>query len=117
MQVKAGVEQAFGDSMNRVRVDYKLRVHTVPGNLTQLAPNQQHLQEMSAIYRKAMESRLLWDLWLLDEYGAKWTAVSFENDAGEPEFHTLKLDEGTYRMIPCEPYEAGAEPALSSGGA
>ena len=62
MQVKAGVEQAFGDSMNRVRVDYKLRVHTVPGNLTQLAPNQQHLQEMSAIYRKAMESRLLMTL-------------------------------------------------------
>ncbi len=103
--------------MNRTQVQYKLRVHTVPPHLLQIGPAQEHLREMAAIYRKVVETRFLWDLWLLDEFGARWIAVSFENDADEAEFHTLKLDEGTYRMISCEPYEAFTESELSRGEA
>ena len=101
--------------MNRMQVQYKLRVHTVPKGFLELGPAQGHLRETAAIYRRLVETRFLWDLWLLDAYGARWIAVSFENDASEPEFHTLKLDEGTYRMVPCEPYEAFTEPQLSLG--
>ena len=52
------------------RVDYKLRVHTVPEDLPPPVVGREHLTEASAVYRMAVESTSLWDVWLVDEFGA-----------------------------------------------
>jgi hypothetical protein len=97
----------------RQRIDYKLRVHTIPEDLRPpLAPDRAHLADASAAYRVAVESRLLWDVWMIDQYEALWIAISFENERGKPEFHTLRIDPGTYRKVPCDPYEAVVEAAV-----
>ncbi len=106
---------AFGGqsmtTLPKTLVAYKLRVHTIPEELRlPLTGERQHLADASNVYRLAVESRLLWDVWLIDQYGELWIAVSFESETGEAEFHTLKVDPGTYRKIDCEPYEALAEP-------
>ena len=96
----------------RQLVDYKLRVHTVPEDLRlPLPPDREHLADTSLVYRMAVESRLLWDVWLIDQYHDLWIAVSFENEQGEPEFHTLKISPGTYRKVRCDPYETQVERA------
>ena len=74
-----------------------------------LAPTRAHLADASTAYRLAVESRLLWDVWMVDQFGALWIAVSFENDRDEAELHTLRLDPGTYRKVPCDPYETFVE--------
>ena len=88
------------------RVDFKVRVFAVPADLQlPVKPGYDYLCDASVVYRLAMESRLLWDVWMIDEYGELWIAVSFENDRDQPEFHTLRLDRDTYRKVPCDPYE------------
>jgi hypothetical protein len=105
------VLQGWAKLSAKQRVAYKLRVHTVPEDLRlPLAPNRAHLADASAAYRLAVESRLLWDVWMIDDYGELWIAVSFENERDEPEFHTLRIDAGTYRKVPCDPYEPLVEP-------
>jgi len=92
------------------RLDYKVRVHTVPEDMRlPLAPDRAHLADASAAYHVAVESRLLWEVWMIDQYEALWIAISFENERGEPGFHTLRIDPGTYRKVRCEPYEAAVE--------
>jgi hypothetical protein len=95
------------------RLDYKLRVHTVPEDMRlPLAPDRAHLANASAAYHVAVESRLLWDVWMIDQYGALWIAIAFENQRGEPEFHTMRIDPGTYRKVRCDPHEAAVEIAM-----
>jgi hypothetical protein len=91
-------------------LDYKLRVHTVPVDLRPLLPlERSHLVDARGAYQLAVESRLLWDVWMIDQFGAMWIAVSFENERGVAEFHTLRVDPGTYRKVACEAYEALVE--------
>jgi hypothetical protein len=93
----------------RRRIDFKLRVHTVPADLRMPLPQGRRLTEYAAAYRIAVESRLLWDVWMIDRYEALWIAVSFENDRGEAEFHTLRIDPDAYRKVSCDPYETDVE--------
>ena len=92
------------------RVDYKIRVHTVPEDLRPpLMDQRAHLGDASTAYHLAMQSRILWDVWMIDQYGALWIAISFENAQGTPEFHTLRVDPGTYRKVACEAYDTLVE--------
>jgi hypothetical protein len=94
----------------RERIDYKLRVHTVPEDLRPpLVGDRAHLEAASVAYHLAVESRLLWDVWMIDQFGSMWIAVSFENDRGAPEFHTLRVDPGTCRKVACESYDTVVE--------
>lgn len=51
-----------------------------------------------------IDSTLLWRVWQIDEYGKLWLDVNRMNSVGEPEFHPIALDEGTYQQIEFEPY-------------
>jgi hypothetical protein len=93
--------------------DYLLRVHTLPPDLR--LPKEQRppvdpefwpYEDTSELYQRVIDSRLLWKVWLLDKFGHLWIEVNFENSRGEDEFHTLAIDEGTYRKVECDPYEA-----------
>jgi hypothetical protein len=49
----------------RRQLNYKLRVHSVPEDLRlPLSHGREHLAEAAALYRMAVESRRLWDVWL-----------------------------------------------------
>ncbi len=93
-------------------IDFLLRVHTLPEDLRL----PKHLRppvdsdfashdDTSALYQRVIDSRLLWKVWMIDEYGRLWIEVSFENSRGEDEFHTLAIDEGTYRRVESDSYE------------
>ena len=94
------------------RINYKLRVHSVPQDLQlPLPPDRAHLADAAAAYRIAVQSRLLWDVWMIDQYEALWISISFENELGSPEFHTLRIDPDTCWKVPCDPYETLVERA------
>ena len=92
------------------RINFKLRVHSVPQDLQLPLPSDYaHLADAAAAYRIAVESRLLWDVWMIDQYEALWISISFENELGKPEFHTLRIDPDTCRRVLCDPYETIVE--------
>jgi hypothetical protein len=92
------------------KVEYKVRVHTLPEDLRPpLSAKWAHLSDTSAVYQRAIDSNLLWCVWMIDEFGSVWIAVEFVNEGEEPEFHTLRLDPGTYREVLCDPYETIVE--------
>lgn len=92
--------------MSTTTVDYMVRVHTVPFDLRPpLRKEFKYLEETSAVYRRVIDSRLLWKVWMLDEFGQHWLEVAFENDQEQPEFHTLRIDEGTFKKVPSDPYD------------
>lgn len=92
--------------MRKKTIDFVVRVHTLPFDLRPpLREEFKYLEDTSAVYRRAIDSRLLWKVWMIDEYGHLWLEVNFENDQDEPEFHTLRIDEGTFKKITSDPYE------------
>ena len=98
--------------MPKKLIEHKIRVHTIPQDLHQPLPDdREYLQETSDVYRMVVDSNLLWRIWMIDEFGQLWIEVDFENKKGEAEFHTLVIDEGTYKKYDCDPYEVEYESA------
>ncbi|WP_257452797.1 hypothetical protein [Archangium lipolyticum] len=99
--------------MMKKTLDYLIRVHTLPEDLKlpkelrpPVDPDLADHEDTSELYQRVIDSRLLWKVWMIDMFGKIWIEVAFENSRGEDEFHTLAIDEGTYRKVEYEPYEA-----------
>jgi len=102
--------------MRKRTIDFVVRVHTLPFDLRPpLRAEFKYLEETGALYRRVIDSRLLWKVWMIDEFGQLWLEVNFENDREEPEFHTLRIDEGTFKKIECDPYEVLDETKSTTG--
>lgn len=88
-----------------MEIDYLIELQAIPKDLLAVQNQPENaLYEVLTIYRKVLESKLLWKVWQIDNEGAHWLEVNLINELGEAEFHTLKLDEGTYCKHEFEPY-------------
>ena len=102
--------------MHHTAVNFLAWVHTLPTDLkTPLATNRAYLEEATELYQFVIDSRLLWRIWMIDEFNHYWIKVFRMADDRRPEFHTLKIDEGTFDRIECENYEV--EDEKNSGNA
>lgn len=89
-----------------LKIDYLIDVHSLPVDLAQaLSQPDSDLYATAKLYERLVLSDLLWRVWQVDEYGELWLEVNTLDCDGEPVFETLKLDEGSYRKVPFEPYE------------
>lgn len=87
------------------KINYKIRVHSLPNGLKPpFDESQQYLENTYRIYQFIIDSNLLWYIWMIDEYQQKWIEVDFENTKGEYEFHTIQINEGTYKKVECDEY-------------
>ncbi|AQS38660.1 hypothetical protein Sps_03533 [Shewanella psychrophila] len=87
------------------RIDYLVKVTLLPEDLKQASNDHGcELFRIYQIYQRLIESHLLWKVWLIDEFDYTWVEMNFINDDGEPEFHTIKLDEGTYERVEFDTY-------------
>jgi len=92
--------------MKKQKIDYKIRVYTLPDDLKiSLKENQEHLETIKRIYQLAIDLKIIWPIWMIDEYDKKWIEIEFENEKGKDEWHSLAIDEGTYRKIASDEYE------------
>ena len=86
-------------------VDYLIDVSELPTDLAKaLNDPTQPLYDTAQIYQKLVATDLLWRVWAIDEEKQIWVEVNFLNGQGDEEFHTLKLDEGTYQKIDYDVY-------------
>ena len=86
-------------------IDFLVQVTTLPDDLKPISGDRSHaLYQTYEIYQYLIDSTLLWRVWQIDEYGKLWLEVNRMSLSGEPEFHTIALDEGTYQQIEFEPY-------------
>lgn len=86
-------------------VDYLISVTELPSDLAKALEDATHpLYDTAQIYQKLATTELLWRVWAMDEEKQIWVEVNFINEQGDEEFHTLKLDEGTYQKIDYDTY-------------
>lgn len=90
--------------MHTTRINYKIRIHSLPESLKNL-PKESYLQETHRIYQLAIDLKIIWRIWMIDEFGKKWIEIEFENDEGQDEWRSLAIDEGTYRKVSSDEYE------------
>src|SRR6266478_368900 len=96
--------------MQTATINFLAWVHTLPADLRKpLAANRAYLAETSELYQFVIDSRLLWRVWMVDEWSRLWISVERMGPAQKPEFHTLIIDEGTFDKIECEPYDVEVE--------
>ena len=89
-----------------MEIDYLVHVVNIPADLMEASKTtNSDLYRTYEIYQLLVESSLLWKVWYIDEYARVWLEINLVNDLGEPEFHTIALDEGTYFKVSDEPYE------------
>ncbi|GAB6261205.1 hypothetical protein PSSHI_14480 [Photobacterium sp. R1] len=87
------------------KVSYLVRVTRLPADLRSALQSTAHpLYQTALLYARLMQSNLLWKVWAIDEEDQIWLEVNDLDQDGEPAFHTLKLDEGTYQKIDYEEY-------------
>ena len=99
--------------MPQSTISFRSWVHTLPSDLRKPLPAERAcLANTSDLYQFVIESRLLWKLWQIDEYGNYWIEVSRMGITGEPEFHILVIDEGTFDRVECDPYQVEDVPKL-----
>ena len=91
-------------------IEFLLHIHTLPEDLAKVlnSPEEQ-LWSTAQLYLRVIESKFLWKVWQVDEYGEFWVEVNSINEDGCPKFETLKIDSGTYDKVSSEPYEMLAE--------
>ncbi|MFA0570550.1 hypothetical protein ACFFUS_00005 [Vibrio gallaecicus] len=90
-----------------IEIDYLVQVVKIPDDLIEVSRDANAiLYRTYKVYEILVQSNLLWRVWHVDEYGKVWLEVNLVNDTGEPEFHTIALDEGTYLKVSAESYEA-----------
>ncbi|ABN63536.1 hypothetical protein RJP56_16390 [Shewanella baltica] len=88
-------------------IDYLVQVTNLPSDLLEASQNtKSELYRTYRVYKLLIDSKLLWKVWLLDEYEQVWLEVNFINCEGKPEFHTVSLDKGTYQEIGFDSYTA-----------
>ncbi|CCN82934.1 conserved hypothetical protein [Vibrio nigripulchritudo SFn27] len=86
-------------------VSYLVQVHTLPKDLAEAAENPNHdLYTTSKIYSKLIDTDHLWEVDSIDENGQVWIAVNIINTEGDAEFHTIKIDSGTYNKVDYDNY-------------
>ena len=89
-----------------IEIDYLVQVVSLPADLIEASENStSDLYETYKIYQVLAQSNLLWRVWYIDEFGKIWLEVNLVNEAGESEFHTIALDEGTYLKVSTETYD------------
>jgi len=93
-------------SMQTTTIDFLAWVHSLPDSLRKpLAPDQAYLEETSDLYQFVIDSRLLWRVWMIDEWGRFWIAVNRMSADRKPEFHPMVIDDDTFVKIECDTYE------------
>jgi hypothetical protein len=98
--------------MKSANIDFLAWVHSLPEDLRKpLAPDRANLEETSDVYQFVIDSRLLWRIWMNDEWGRFWITVDRMGPDRKPQFHTLMIDDGTFDRIDCDPYEVEDERA------
>ena len=103
---------SLGNGMPRTTVNFCAWVHSVPDDLKKpLPPESLYLEETSDLYQFVIDSRLLWKIWMIDEYQQYWIEIQRMGPTGKPEFHTLRIDKFTFNRIDCDPYEIEDERA------
>jgi hypothetical protein len=96
--------------MRTTSISFLAWVHSLPEDLRKpLAPDPGYLDETSELYQFVIDSRLLWRVWMIDEWGRFWICVDRMSLKGKPEFHTLLIDEGGFDKIECDPYDVEDE--------
>ncbi|MEZ8067511.1 hypothetical protein [Vibrio sp. FF145] len=89
-----------------IEVNYLVQVASIPDDLIEASQKAgSDLYMTYKLYQLLVQSNLLWRVWYIDEFGKIWLEVNLVNDAGDPEFHTIALDQGTYLKIDTECYE------------
>ncbi|NRF24196.1 hypothetical protein HRJ45_02725 [Vibrio coralliilyticus] len=90
-----------------IELDYLVQVTKLPSDLQSASGDvNHHLYDTYEIYQLVIDSNLLWRVWLIDEYDQVWLEVNFINSEGEAEFHTIKVDQGTYNKVDFDRYQA-----------
>jgi len=92
-----------------IEINYLLDIHRLPQDLAiALEDQNSNLLSAAMLYSKVIETKLLWRVWQIDEFGELWIEVNSISD-GQPVFETLKIDSGTYRKINTDAYLALSE--------
>ncbi|TMN44682.1 hypothetical protein [Pseudoalteromonas sp. S2755] len=92
-------------------IDYLLHIHTLPDDLKNALNNpEDFLWGTAQLYSKLIETRYLWKVWQIDEFGELWIEVNFIDSDSSPKFETLKIGPGTYSKVESEPYLVLVEP-------
>ena len=96
---------------NSVKIDYELWVHKIPEDLRPpLRPENAHLQLTHEVWKRVVDSNLIWRVWQIDAWERPWIMIRFRNDRGEFETHTLMIDEDCHEKVKAdEPYEVRKE--------
>jgi len=93
-----------------IKTDQLIYVHSLPEWLTGHLHNPQSEYYIWACdYQRLIKGKNLWRIWLIDEYGDYWLEVNYLNEESEPEFHTLKLEPGTFDTIEADEYQVLCE--------
>jgi hypothetical protein len=89
-----------------MQISYEVLVNKVPECLQYpLADNNKHMYVTASLYHFLVQCRLLWKVWMIDEYGKIWIAINRMEEDGV-HYHTLALDEGTYEKFDSDvPYD------------
>lgn len=91
-------------------VDYLLHIHTLPDDLARaIGDSKDFLWDTAQLYSKLIETKFLWKVWQIDEFGELWVEVNSIDNQGYPKFETLKIDSGTYTKVKSEPYQVLSE--------
>ncbi|MFA0709065.1 hypothetical protein AB4653_25500, partial [Vibrio sp. 10N.222.48.A3] len=86
-----------------IEVNYLVQVVSIPDDLIEASQKAgSDLYMTYKFYQLLVQSNLLWRVWYIDEFGKVWLEVNLVNDVGDPEFHTIALDQGTYLKIDTE---------------
>ncbi|REL29861.1 hypothetical protein [Thalassotalea euphylliae] len=91
-------------------VNFLINVISVPADLLAIADKPEHeLYVTYQLYQNSADSNLLHKVWMIDEYNELWLEINFVDEEGEPAFHTLKLDSGSYEKVEFESYSVLTE--------
>jgi hypothetical protein len=102
----------FNPPLKKTTIEFLVWVHTLPKDLCEpLPPERAYLRETSELYQFVVNSRLLWRVWMIDEWARFWICVDRMSADERPEFHTMVIDEGTFDRIECDAYEIEDERA------
>ena len=86
--------------------NYLIEVFKLPADLAiAIQKDTHHLYETAIIYQRLIDSKLLWKIWQIDEYGKLWIEVNLIGKNGKAAFHTIAVDEGTFNKIDFEVYQ------------
>jgi hypothetical protein len=99
--------------MLKTTINYEIWVHSIPDDVRKpLPPEGEYLREMSDLYEFLVASRLIWKVWMIDEFGLPWIRVHRMGPDQKPREETLRPNDGTFEKIEVNPYEVEAEQSV-----